>query len=135
MNIAKIIAREDWAERPDVWQGEFEGGAFGANVSVMFYTTDRIGGGPKLHRHPYAEVFIIRQGRALFTVGGQEIDATAGQILVAPANTHTNLLILVPDDWKRRISMSRMHSRQNGWSSFEAGDCPLNLKRAPTLPF
>ena len=87
MNIAKIIAREDWAERPDVWQGEFEGGAFGANVSVMFYTTDRIGGGPKLHRHPYAEVFIIRQGRALFTVGGQEIDATAGQILVAPANT------------------------------------------------
>ena len=84
MDAARIIAREDWAE---VWQGEFEGGAYGADVSVMFFTTDKIGGGPKLHKHPYAEVFIIRQGRALFTVGDQEIEAVAGQIVFAPPNT------------------------------------------------
>ncbi|MET0940722.1 MAG: cupin domain-containing protein [Mesorhizobium sp.] len=87
MDAARIIAREDWAEKPEVWQGEFEGGAYGADVSVMFFTTDKIGGGPKLHKHPYAEVFIIRQGRALFTVGDQEIEAVAGQIVFAPPNT------------------------------------------------
>ena len=81
-----LIEREQWAEKPDVWQGEFQGGAYGAAVSVVFFTTDRIGGGPKLHRHPYAETFIIRTGRALFTVGDRRIEAKAGQIVVAPAN-------------------------------------------------
>ncbi|MDP9632372.1 UNVERIFIED_ORG: hypothetical protein J2W85_004455 [Ensifer adhaerens] len=43
-----LIEREQWAEKPDVWQGEFQGGSYGADVSVMFYTTDKVGGGPKL---------------------------------------------------------------------------------------
>ncbi len=81
-----LIEREQWAEKPDVWQGEFQGGAYGADVSVVFFTTDKIGGGPKLHRHPYAETFIIRTGRALFTVGDRKVEAEAGQIVVAPAN-------------------------------------------------
>ncbi|KOF15652.1 cupin [Ensifer adhaerens] len=81
-----LIEREQWAEKPDVWQGEFQGGAYGADVSVVFYTTDKIGGGPKLHRHPYPETFIIRTGRVLFTVGDRKIEAEAGQIVVAPAN-------------------------------------------------
>ncbi|CAN7377627.1 MULTISPECIES: cupin domain-containing protein [Ensifer] len=81
-----LIEREQWAEKPDVWQGEFQGGSYGADVSVMFYTTDKVGGGPKLHRHPYPETFIIRTGRALFTVGDRKIEAEAGQIVVAPAN-------------------------------------------------
>lgn len=87
MNIATILDREEWAEKPDVWQGEFQGGAHGAGISVMFYTTDEIGRGPKLHMHPYPEVFIVRQGRALFTVGDQQIEAVAGQIVFAPADT------------------------------------------------
>lgn len=85
--VANIINREDWAEKADVWQGEFQGGEFGAGISVMFFTTDKIGGGPKLHQHPYPQVFIVREGRGLFTVGGEAIEATAGQILFAPANT------------------------------------------------
>ncbi|MER8412146.1 cupin domain-containing protein [Mesorhizobium sp. M0870] len=42
---------------------------------------------PRLHTHPYAEIFIIRQGTGLFTVGDQEIEASAGQILIVPPNT------------------------------------------------
>ncbi|WEX76374.1 cupin domain-containing protein [Sinorhizobium numidicum] len=86
MTKPHLIDREQWADKPDVWKGEFEGGIYGADVSIVFYTTDKIGGGPKLHRHPYAETFIIRAGRALFTVGDQTIEAHAGQIVVAPAN-------------------------------------------------
>lgn len=95
-NKAAVLNRSDWAEEPDTWQGEFEGKAFGANVSVMFYTTDKIGGGPALHKHPYDEVFIIRQGRALFTVGDQQIEAAAGQIVFGPANIPHKFVNLGP---------------------------------------
>ncbi|MGN7715076.1 cupin domain-containing protein [Agrobacterium radiobacter] len=83
---AVLLERAQWAEKESVWQGEFEGSVFGANVSVMFYTTDEIGRGPKLHKHPYDEVFIVRQGRALFTVGEQQLDVREGQIVFGPAN-------------------------------------------------
>lgn len=83
---ATLIPRDTWAESPDLWHGELQGKLVGADVSVIFYTTDVIGGGPKLHRHPYGEVFIIRQGFALFTVGDRQIEAKAGEIVFAPAN-------------------------------------------------
>jgi mannose-6-phosphate isomerase-like protein (cupin superfamily) len=43
------------------------------------------GSGPKLHRHPYAEVFLVQEGSATFTVGEDTIDVTGGQIVIAPA--------------------------------------------------
>ncbi|MHC1549798.1 cupin domain-containing protein [Phyllobacterium sp. K27] len=82
---AALLDRAQWAEESDVWQGEFEGALLGTDVSVMFYTTDKIGHGPKLHRHPYDEIFIVRQGRALF-IGDQQLEATVGQIVFGPAN-------------------------------------------------
>jgi len=27
-------------------------------------------GGPRLHRHPYEEVFVVQEGTATFTAGG-----------------------------------------------------------------
>ena len=69
MAEAHLISREQWADEPGVWSGEFEGGAYGAGLSVIFFATDEIGFGPKLHRHPYPETFIVRLGRARFTVG------------------------------------------------------------------
>lgn len=93
----KILNRSDWAKRSDVWLGAFEGSMFGTNASVMFYTTDQIGKGPKLHRHPYDEIFIIRNGKALFTVGEQQIEASAGQIVFGPANVPHKYHSLGPD--------------------------------------
>ncbi|QCI67393.1 cupin domain-containing protein [Phreatobacter stygius] len=84
--MAQLIRREDWAFEPGRWHGEWQGAAAGAGVSVIFVSQTEIGAGPKLHRHPYPETFIVRTGRALFTVGEREIEVEAGQILVAPAN-------------------------------------------------
>jgi mannose-6-phosphate isomerase-like protein (cupin superfamily) len=81
----KVINRDQWADHPALWSGEFEGGAHGADISVVFFATDTIGDGPRLHRHPYPETFIIRTGRALFTIDDRTIEAEAGQILIAPA--------------------------------------------------
>jgi mannose-6-phosphate isomerase-like protein (cupin superfamily) len=64
---------------------ELEGYLCGdAPVSIILFDGPP-GSGPKLHRHPYAEVFIVQEGSATFTVGEETIDVTGGQIVVAPA--------------------------------------------------
>lgn len=73
-------------EQAELPGGDFEGYLYGAGVSVIFERAVREGGGPRLHRHPYDETFIVYSGAALFTVGDQELVVHAGQVLVAPAN-------------------------------------------------
>lgn len=77
-----VIERESWSEDAEHWRGELQG--FGAGVSLIFVSTDKVGDGPHLHTHPYAETFIIRAGHGLYTVGDKTIEAKAGQILVVP---------------------------------------------------
>jgi mannose-6-phosphate isomerase-like protein (cupin superfamily) len=85
--MKRTIDFEDWATTPGRWHGEVEGTKHGSGVSVIFFSSDEVGAGPRLHRHPYPETFIVRAGRALFTIGDEHIEACAGQILVAPAQT------------------------------------------------
>lgn len=85
--MTKVIKREDWAEHPARWQGEVELGDFGGDLCIIFNYIAGTGGGPRLHKHPYAETFIVRSGTGLFTLGDREITATEGHILIAPANT------------------------------------------------
>ncbi|MEK1887672.1 MAG: cupin domain-containing protein [Phyllobacterium sp.] len=85
--MAYVIDREVWAEHPERWHGEVTGKPYGTNVSIIFNSQDRKGAGPRLHRHPYTETFIIRKGHARFRVGDRIIDAHEGQIVICPANT------------------------------------------------
>ena len=64
----------------------FEGKDHGANVS-FFLSTHAPGEGPKLHRHPYEETFILQGGRCTFTVGDETLTPSPGHILIVPANT------------------------------------------------
>jgi quercetin dioxygenase-like cupin family protein len=55
-------------------------------VDASFFITDMApGAGPKPHRHPYPEVFILREGEASFTIDGGEYAGRPGQVLVVPA--------------------------------------------------
>jgi len=84
-----LMKRDQWAKKPDQWHGRFEGyNLGGANVTVLFFSSDELGDGPPLHFHPYDEIFIIQEGNALFTVDGQTIAAKAGEIVFAPAESH-----------------------------------------------
>lgn len=74
-----------------------EGAAYGAGVSLIFEDTDAVGSGPRLHQHPYAETFVIRAGRARFTVGDDELIGEAGHVLVVPAWTPHKFSVLGPD--------------------------------------
>src|SRR5689334_23205294 len=44
----------------------------------------RPGMGPRLHRHPYAEVFIVESGTATFRIGSETFDVTGGSVVVSP---------------------------------------------------
>lgn len=43
------------------------------------------GQGPRLHRHPYPEVFVIHTGEGTFTVDGADYPGRPGQVIVVPA--------------------------------------------------
>jgi mannose-6-phosphate isomerase-like protein (cupin superfamily) len=64
---------------------ELEGYLYGGAPVCIILFDGPPGSGPKLHRHPYAEVFIVQEGQATFTVGEHTIEVTGGQIVVAPA--------------------------------------------------
>lgn len=63
---------------------DIEGYLLGSPVSIMREYITTAGRGPRLHRHPYAETFVIHRGRALFTVGDEQVVGAEGQILVVP---------------------------------------------------
>ena len=62
----------------------FDGVDHAAPVSFLLLHAQP-GEGPTLHRHPYVETFIIQEGQATFTIGEEQLEARAGDIVVAPA--------------------------------------------------
>lgn len=75
----------------------FQGGAYGAGVSLIFENTDRDGSGPFMHQHPYSETFVVHAGRALFTVGGEQLVGEAGLVLVVPELTPHKFQVIGPE--------------------------------------
>jgi quercetin dioxygenase-like cupin family protein len=53
----------------------------------MFLTRYERGEGPDLHFHPYAEVFVVLEGTASFTVGEEDLVVEAGNVVVVPPET------------------------------------------------
>ena len=64
----------------------FEGRDDGVETSV-YVTTFEPGDGPRLHRHPYPEVFLVEDGHALFHADGRRYAVDAGHFVVVPAQT------------------------------------------------
>jgi mannose-6-phosphate isomerase-like protein (cupin superfamily) len=64
---------------------KFEGEPYGAGIS-FFHVFNGPGEGPRLHRHPYPETWIVRAGRVIFRAGEEEIEAGPGDVVVVEAN-------------------------------------------------
>jgi quercetin dioxygenase-like cupin family protein len=63
----------------------FDGSKYG-DTNISFFLIDAPpGDGPSLHSHPYEEIFVIQEGQVTFTVGDATLEATGGQIVIAPA--------------------------------------------------
>lgn len=84
---AYVINRRDGRADGEDWTENLEGKPYTAGISIIQESTTEAGQGPRLHKHPYPETFIIRRGSALFTIGTEELVGRAGQIVVVPAET------------------------------------------------
>jgi mannose-6-phosphate isomerase-like protein (cupin superfamily) len=56
----------------------------GAGICVIFIDAEP-GRGPRLHKHPYEEVFITQEGQATMTVGDEHYEVSGGEIVIVPA--------------------------------------------------
>jgi mannose-6-phosphate isomerase-like protein (cupin superfamily) len=65
---------------------ELEGLNHGVGVSLILVDMAP-GEAVRLHRHPYAEIFIVQEGHASYVLGSSTIDVKAPRTLIAPANT------------------------------------------------
>lgn len=91
--------------------------------SVILVHTGR-GGGPKLHRHPYAEVFIVEAGEATFHLGDAKMVVKGGQIVIGPpgvphgfTNTGSGELRLVAIHGASRFVTEWLEGPDAVWSS------------------
>jgi quercetin dioxygenase-like cupin family protein len=82
---ATILNRDD-LER-DEFSRDFQGFRYGGTPVSFIWVEAPPGAGPRLHRHPYAEIFLVLEGHVTFTVGDQEHEGAAGQTLIVPPNT------------------------------------------------
>ena len=78
-----VVKRDELSRFGDTY--ELEGYRHGNTPISLILVDLPPGEGPKLHAHPYEEVFVIQQGCATYTVGSTTLEAQAGQIVIVPA--------------------------------------------------
>ena len=87
---------------------EFEGKAYGAGLTLILVNVET-GHGPNLHRHPYEEIFVVHAGTGRFFVDESEVQARAGDIVIAPAGTAHRFINSGSD----RLQLTAIHHNAN----------------------
>ncbi len=63
-----------------------EGAEHGATISLILDRSNP-GHGPKLHRHPYDETWLVVEGTIMFQAGNETCAASPGDVVIVPAST------------------------------------------------
>lgn len=75
------------------------------------------GEGPKLHWHPYAEVFVVEQGQATFQLCDRQLIVPSGHVVVGPPNTPHGFANSGPGELQLvSIHEASVSIRVAGWS-------------------
>ena len=65
---------------------EVEGAALGPDVGFSVIVVHSAPGvGPRVHRHPYPEVFVVESGQATFLLGDETLVVGGGHVVVSPS--------------------------------------------------
>ena len=91
---------------------QFNGHEHDASV-CFFLSHNRPDTGPKLHKHPYEEVFIVQEGDVLFTVGDEQVEAGPGDIVIVPPGTPHKFLSR--GSTHRQISIHPVPKMETEW--------------------
>jgi quercetin dioxygenase-like cupin family protein len=63
--------------------GNLRGADHGATISLIL-DHSQPGQGPRLHRHPYDETWVVQEGKLTFQLGEERLQARPGDIVIAP---------------------------------------------------
>ena len=84
--MARVFALTDLTSSPRA--SLFEGFTYGDGVELSFFVTetppDR---GPPLHVHPHAEVFLVLEGTARFTIDAEDVVLPSDHVVMVPPET------------------------------------------------
>jgi len=74
MPVIKARTRKD---------GNVKGADYGASISLILDESDP-GQGPRLHRHPYDETWVVQEGHLTLQCGEERWALAAGDIAIVP---------------------------------------------------
>ena len=107
---------------------EFVGAEHADVPFCVILVHSRPGVGPKLHRHPYLEVFIVESGQATFQIGDQRLVVEGGNVVVSPAgeahgfvNSGTGELRLTAIHGAGRFDTEWLAGPDPAWTSRKPG--------------
>jgi mannose-6-phosphate isomerase-like protein (cupin superfamily) len=63
--------------------GNLKGADHGATISLILDNSEP-GHGPRLHRHPYDETWIVQEGNLTFQLADERVAVGPGDIVIAP---------------------------------------------------
>jgi mannose-6-phosphate isomerase-like protein (cupin superfamily) len=66
--------------------GDLKGAEHGATISLIFDHSEP-GQGPRLHKHPYDETWVVVEGNLTFQAGEETLKAGPGNIVIVPPGT------------------------------------------------
>jgi mannose-6-phosphate isomerase-like protein (cupin superfamily) len=110
--MAIVLSLEELASSD--MSSQFEGGRYGGSDLSFFVTNAAPGRGPKLHTHPYTEVFIVQEGEGTFTAGDEQLLVTAGNVIVVPPET-PHRFENTGDTTLRQVSIHDAGQMQTTW--------------------
>src|SRR6188472_1059917 len=126
--MGEIIPFDDL--EPSAHSHEFVGAEHGDVPFSVILVRSAPGAGPKLHRHPYAEVFIVESGEATFRIGDDTVVVEGGNVVVSPpgeAHGFTNT-------GSRQLRLTAIHGGARFDTEWLAGDDPIWRSRPKPRP-
>jgi mannose-6-phosphate isomerase-like protein (cupin superfamily) len=103
---------------------EFVGAEHGDIPFSLILVHSQPGVGPKLHRHPYPEVFVVESGQATFRIGAATALVDAGHVVVSPpgeahgfVNSGPGELRLIAIHGAGRFDTEWLEGEDEAWSS------------------
>ena len=93
---------------------ELVGDELGGVPACVIFVDAEPGRGPRLHKHPYAELFFVLEGEGTFSDGGDERVVGPGEVVIVPPE-HPHAFVSSGDGHLRQIDVHLSPRFETEW--------------------
>jgi mannose-6-phosphate isomerase-like protein (cupin superfamily) len=105
---------------------EFVGAEHGDDIPFcVILVHSKPGMGPRLHRHPYPEVFVVESGQATFRIGDDSVVVEGGHVVVSPSGEAHGFTNTGPGE----LRLTAIHGAGRFDTEWLAGDDPVWISK------